>query len=112
MAENRKLFLDDGTPRYIQCRDAGAELNDRYTVWFTGRHRALPAGRVAYRAMSDRPFHPLGFGVWGEQDRRDCRGYPGGKRIGFSDLPPDCRRLVLDDYRTIWRVAPTAERSA
>jgi len=27
-----------------------------------------------------------------------------GKRIPFSELPPDCQRLVMQDYREIWNL--------
>lgn len=27
-----------------------------------------------------------------------------GRRIRFQDLPADCQKLVLSDYREIWRV--------
>ena len=27
-----------------------------------------------------------------------------GKRINFEDLPEDCRRLVLSDYKEIWEI--------
>jgi len=27
-----------------------------------------------------------------------------GKRIAFADLPPDCRKLVLSDYKEIWNL--------
>lgn len=104
MTDKRKLWKPDGSPRYVQCRDSG-EPGDRYTVWFTGRHGALPAGWVGYRGMSGAPFHPQGVGMWGEIERYKARNYPGGKRISFADLPEDCRKLVLCDYREIWRIA-------
>jgi hypothetical protein len=54
--------------------------------------------------MSEHPFNPQGIGLWGEIERYKLRSYPGGKRISFADLPDDCRKLVLRDYRDIWRI--------
>jgi hypothetical protein len=103
MTDKRKLWKPDGTPRYIQCRDA-ADCGDRYTVWFTGRPPLRNDEWVQYRAMSEHPFNPQGIGLWGEIERYKLRSYPGGKRISFADLPDDCRKLVLRDYRDIWRI--------
>jgi hypothetical protein len=67
--------------------------------------------------MSADPFHPQGFGQWGSTKERAADCSPGswagpsigrkchlGRRIAFVDLPPDCRKLVLSDYKEIWRL--------
>jgi hypothetical protein len=56
--------------------------------------------------MSEHPFHPQGFGQHGEAgDPIDRPAYGHiGKRIKFEDLPEDCKRLVLMDYYSIWKL--------
>jgi hypothetical protein len=79
----------------IICYDNGGRSFDRYTTMFlhiTGwRH-----GEFCYLAMSERPFHPQGFGQHGY----GCVGRHLGKRIPFSTLPPDCQKAVLQDLKT------------
>lgn len=124
-------LMPAGVPRYVRCYDnggtsvAGGSI-DRYTVCFTGRAatiKAVPgsyqADEYPYLAMNCAPFHPQGFGQHGSAKDRacDCTGnsWAGpsigkrchlGVRIRFEDLPEDCRRLVLQDYREIWSLNP------
>ena len=92
--------------------DNGGETFDRYTVVYLDE----PAGsdpygnaRWLYLAMSERPFHPQGFGQHGEIDLfpsqlKQLRKGKGqrlfsylGKRINFEDLPEDCKKAVGQD---------------
>jgi len=84
--------------------DYGGETLDRYTVYYKGRgsleRPQIVNGQVVRwrtgRGMSERPFHPQGFGMC-------ISGNPGrhnGKRIQFRDLPEDCQRLVAQDLET------------
>lgn len=127
--DRRARLMPGGIPRYVRCYDNGGESADRYTVVFSGRGGVnRPVDRTAphqwrsycYRAMSERPYHPQGVGMWGEHESQpvDTLGEkPGwhwppavgrkchlGTRIRFQDLPEDCRKLVLRDYREIWRI--------
>jgi hypothetical protein len=102
----------------VRCYDNGGETADRFTVCFTGRAGCLRAGGCApeyqYRAMSAHPWYPQGVGQWGSTRWRHCdvnrHGFAPamgrkchlGKRIPFAELPPDCQRLVLQDYRELW----------
>jgi hypothetical protein len=65
-----------------------------------------------YVGMSANPFHPQGFGQhgghaypidakdgWAPAIGRKCHL---GTRIPFDKLPPDCQKLVRDDYKDIW----------
>ena len=115
-----KALLPGGTPRYVRCYDNGGETCDRYTVVYSGKAGAVHyPGRgmeYSYRGMSTYPFHPQGFGMWGSTKDKPCDvdrwGFPPalgrkchlGKRIPFAELPPDCRKLVLQDYREIWNL--------
>ena len=107
-------LMPGGAPRYIRCYDNGNRPDggtiDRYTVVYTGRYRHKTGGSQWYVGMSAAPFHPQGFGQHGE--------YPGhlgpaidrpsyghlGKKIKFQDLPEDCQKLVLQDYRDLWDI--------
>jgi hypothetical protein len=108
-------LLPNGLPRYVRCYDnGGVDMGgsfDRYTVVFTGRYRGK--GWFQYLAMNSAPFHPQGFGQHGENITQidvNASGFAPaigrknhlGKRIPFSELPPDCKNLVLKDYRNIW----------
>lgn len=94
-----------GVPRYVRCYDNGGKTMDRYTVCFIGRNSGQRIDRNGHRvfqavAMSAAPFHPQGFG-------QHCESYGSagnGRRIAFTDLPEDCQRLVLSDYREIWNL--------
>jgi hypothetical protein len=66
--------------------------------------------------MSGAPFHPQGFGQHGESETIIDRPTYGhlGKKITFADLPEDCQKLVISDYRYYWQLcavcgAPGAE---
>src|ERR1044072_44051 len=90
-----------GAPRYVRCYDSGEESFDRYTVVFTGRYRHKTGGASWYVGMSESPYHPQGFGQHGESEGawpidRPTRSHL-GRRIGFADLPQDCRKLVTAD---------------
>ncbi len=68
---------------------------DRYTVVFDDGE-----ARVTYIGMNASPFHPQGIGQHGEIERRNVGSHL-GKRINISDLPQDCKRLVLQDLRCL-----------
>lgn len=108
-------LMPAGVPRWIRCYDNGGESADRYTVCFTGKAGAAD-GEYCYRAMSESPCQPQGIGLWGASKNHHCdvnkwgfapaigRKCHLGRRIPFNDLPEDCRRLVLSDYKEIWRI--------
>ncbi len=85
---------------------------DRFTVCYTRKQ-----GGGQYVAMNCAPFHPQGFGQHGEGSNGRSvdvnkwgfapaigRKNHLGRRIAFADLPPDCQRLVLSDYKAIWGI--------
>jgi len=100
--ERNNNLLPDGKPRYIRCYDNQGESFDRYTVVYTGRYADRQYGIWEYVAMSSNPFHPQGFGQHGELEQRD--GAWLGKRIDFDQLPLDCQKLVLNDYKQLWNL--------
>lgn len=100
-ARKTRLMPND-KPRWIRCYDNGGETFDRYTVVYTARRM----GYCSYVGMSKHPFHPQGFGQHGEHRTMiDRPRYSHlGKRITFDALPPDCQRLVVNDYKEIWNL--------
>jgi len=87
---------------------------DRYTVIFSGNYRGRNR-RCNYLGMSRKPFHPQGMGYHAEADRVIDAPYGftpkmgdkspfGGRRIPFANLPKDCQKLVLSDYKEIWQL--------
>lgn len=99
---------------------AGKGTFDRYTVVFTGNFKGRNH-RTFYVGMSSHPFHPQGFGQHG--DTEEPFDSPGGsrpagignkakwgdgdsRRITFQRLPPDCQKLVVSDYMSIWSISP------
>jgi hypothetical protein len=119
-----KHLMRGGVPRWIRCynnggTDAGGSM-DQYTVCFTGRaavtHTPGYASEYPYVAMNAAPFHPQGFGQHGSSKGKHCDtnkwGFAPmvgkrnhlGLRIRFQDLPEDCRKLVVQDYKEIWNL--------
>jgi hypothetical protein len=108
-------LLPKGIPRWIRCYDNGGSSADRYTVCFTSK-AGNADGEYSYRAMSEFPFHPQGVGLWCSNKNHHCdvnkSGFAPamgcknhlGKRIPFSELSPDCKQLVMQDYREIWNL--------
>lgn len=98
-------WLQDAPAHVVAVYDNGGKSADRYTVLYgaplwtpdyaeawhrtpRGDPRLLPA-----RAMSNAPFSPQGVGLFVDA----LRGPHLGKKIPYSDLPDDCKRLVEQD---------------
>jgi hypothetical protein len=97
------LYTETGEPKRIRCymfkRDSRPV--DYITVVFTHINFAgYPLGTVLYRAMSGKPFHPLGYCQWGEG--KSYSFHAGGSIVKFSELPIDCQEVIRNDYKDIW----------
>ncbi len=119
-SQRQNNLLPNGQPKYVRCYDVAGSHEagqqpafDRFTVVFTGKYRK--GANFQYVGMSEFPFHPQGFGQHGESSSQIDVNKSGfapavgrrchlGKRIPFSDLPPDCQKLVLRDYKEIWNL--------
>lgn len=118
-----ECLMPNGIPKYIRAYDNGGESCDRYTVVYTGKYRTLGVKRggprvmgwFQYVSMSASPFHPQGFGQHGEHSQQIDVNKWGfapamgrknhlGTRISFTQLPPDCQKLVISDYKAIWQL--------
>jgi len=102
--ERETQLPPNGIPRYIRCYDNGGKTADRYTVVFTGNYRAKTGWQFWDLCMSAFPYHPQGIGQHGTSSQRIDQPFYGhlGKKIGFTDLPADCQKLVLHDYKYLW----------
>ena len=71
------------------------KFGDRYTVYFSPGRRAGNGSVMLYDclAMSAHPFSPQGIG----QHTSGQLGRHNGKRIDFSILPEDCKKLVRQE---------------
>lgn len=100
----RARLLPEGVPRYVHCYDDGGKTCDRYTVVFTGRYRHKTSGECLYLGASSAPFHPQGFGQHGSSPSSiDSPRYAHlGKKVPFTALPEDVRKLALASYRDLW----------
>jgi len=107
-------LMPNGEPKYVRVYDNEGESADRYTVVFTGNYAVNNSGYHLYIGMSGSPFHPQGVCLHGESEniidvkKGSWGGIPIGrknhlgKRITFSDLPDDCKKVTINDYKDIW----------
>jgi hypothetical protein len=110
-----EALLPNGIPRYVRVYDNGGESADRYTVVYGKKSITTERPHsFMYLAMSGLPYHPQGFCQHGENpnkpvDVNDHGFFPAlgrknhlGKRIAWADLPADCRKAAMEDYKNIW----------
>ena len=108
----KNRLMPNGTPRYIHVYDNNGKTIDRYTIVYTrtgktGSNRAKPLnGWHQNVCMSISPFHPQGVCMHGESKIQiDYPSYSHlGKKIKFENLPEDCQKVVLNDYKEIWKI--------
>jgi len=102
-SQRKENLLPGDIPKYIRCFDSGDKFADRYTVIFTHADKFGMQGRTVGIGMSSNPFHPQGVGMHFDYAAHECNGKSGlGKRIKFSDLSPECQRVVKSDYMDYW----------
>lgn len=101
-------LVKNSAPKYVRIYDNGGTTFDRYTCVFTGHWSGRAVYRSHYRGMSENPYHPQGYGMWGEcEGHIDRPSYSHlGKPVRFADLPPMCQRLVISDYCDLWQISP------
>jgi hypothetical protein len=112
---NRLIPVIDGmrVPRYLRLYDCGDKAIDHYTAVFTGKYqlRGVPKYRgwrtfqCNYISFNEVPHSP-NQGFWQHGSNSTMIDVPRyshlGKRIQFKDLPEECRRLLMDEYKEIW----------
>lgn len=94
-------------PKGVKAIYDSPDYIDRYTVYYDRPKDWGITERGVYTCvgMSANPFHPQGFG----QHSTGVLGRHNGKRITFADLPPDCQKLVRQDFRMMEDAIAKAE---
>lgn len=92
MKTNRIPLNETVNGHPIRCFDFGPDTGDRFTVCYMDSPERK--GMVECLGMNSHPFHPS-HGI-GQHSAAMIGRHP-GKRIRFSELPPDCQRAVLQD---------------
>lgn len=102
----QERLMPNGTPKYVRVYDNGGKSIDRYTVVYTGRWKGKTGCGFPFIGMSATPTHPQGFGQHGwSQNAIDRPAYKHlGKKIMFNDLPDECKKVVIDDYKYLWEL--------
>jgi hypothetical protein len=121
--ERMNRLMPNGQPKFIRVYDNDGSTFDRYTVVFTGSYNNIGKTRGTlnpksyfYVGMSGLPFHPQGVCQHGESEyiidvnKGSWGAVPIGKknhlgkRVLFDDLPDDCKKVVISDYKDIWNL--------
>lgn len=95
-------WLDQDCPRGVLAIFDNPKTFDRYTVFYCApvygtRYADMWLG---YRGMSENPFHPQGFGIYGEMQAHDVALYRyrnSHRACKWSDLPERVKQCVRQD---------------
>lgn len=118
-AKRKERLMPNGIPRWIRVYDLGETAIDRYTVVFS--KKSICENRPYWYSvlgMSVNPFSPIGFGqhseyeylidtwkngkyCWPPAMGRKCHL---GIRMPFEQLPEDCKKFVIKDYKELWEI--------
>jgi hypothetical protein len=105
MTDKRKLYKEDGSPRYIRCYEKKRNPTiDRYTVVFSKASYFMGKdyiGRVYFVSMGANVYDPA-YGFYQHGEAWSWEFCPCGSRIKFSDLPKECQDAVMSEYRDLW----------
>ncbi|AET95309.1 hypothetical protein BYI23_E001480 (plasmid) [Burkholderia sp. YI23] len=78
----------------VRIYDNGGQTADRYTAVYMFEPERN--GLFGARGMDANPYHPQGIGMC-------CTAVPGrhlGRRVGLSDMPEACQRLIRNDVQS------------
>lgn len=80
----------------IRIYDNGGKTFDRFTAVWINRPYSTNKGDKLREClgMSERPFSPLGFCMYGGA----MLGRHLGKKITFEQLPDDCQKAIINDF--------------
>ena len=99
-------FLPEGKPKFVRIYDNGGETADRFTVVFTGRYGHKTGNETWIIGMCEAPYSPQGVCLHSPLPYNERPDFPTyghlGKKIKFDDLPKDCQKVVLEDYKYLW----------
>lgn len=92
----KNTILVNGKRKTCRIYDAGPDFADRYTIALRG-YWVEHHGRVyPYLASGPSPFHPQGFGQYGECGAF-INGRHLGKRVTFESVPADVQKFILQN---------------
>ena len=99
-------LMPNGIPKWLRCYDNEGKSIDRFTVVFTHSHSFGMKGLSPYLGMSSDPSSPQGFGQHMTSSQPIDRPTYGhlGKKIAFQTLPAACQAMVIDDYKSYWKL--------
>lgn len=105
--ERKNRLMPVGIPKWIRCYDGGPDYigGDRYTVVYTRLQGKVDRRAMCqYVGMNSEPYH--GIGMHGEADHMIDRSSHKhlGLKIQFTDLPAQCKKLVISDYKELWSI--------
>lgn len=89
----RNTIIVDGKRKVCRIFDMGSNEIDRYTIAFKAQ-RINGILFYPYLASSVDPFHPQGFGQYGESNVF-LTGRHLGKRVSFESLPDQVKQFIL-----------------
>lgn len=93
----KNTIMVTGKRKVCRIFDNQGETIDRYTVAFKGIRILHGLGvSYPYLASSENPFHPQGFGQYGENEIF-LTGKHLGKRVSFESLPEQVQKFILDN---------------
>lgn len=101
-------FVVNDEPKNLRIYDNGGETQDRYTIVFTGKYKKDKDHNnntwYKYMGLSENPYYPTGVCEYGEaKNIIDRPTYSHlGKKIPYSKLPFDCKKLVVEYYAALW----------
>lgn len=89
----KNTILHKGKRKVCRIFDNGGATCDRYTIAFKA-YRVGGQLWYPYLAANESPFHPGGFGQYGE-NKEFLTGKRLGKRVAFELLPVDVQKFIL-----------------
>jgi hypothetical protein len=97
-----KKFLDGDCPAgVLAIYDNGGKTWDRYTVFYKPTAPLKDRGEyIGYRGMSEDPYSPSGFGIYGELKAWEVAAYRSRvyhHSAKWSDLPEQVKKSVRQD---------------
>lgn len=99
--QSAKFLNTDCPAGVLAIYDNGGKTFDRYTVFYKPSEAVDYAyGYIGYRGMSEDPYSPSGFGIYGEMKAHEVAAYRNSiyrESAKWSDLPEQVKKSVRQD---------------
>ena len=103
--QSAKFRNEDCPADVLAIYDNGGKTLDRYTVFYKPVEPLKDLrGWIGYRGMSEDPFAPNGFGIYGEMEAYKVARYRESvyrQSCKWSDLPEQVKKSVRQDCEEI-----------